>query len=139
MPRRIDIELTSSRDDGTWTWRAAGAKAPKGSVATALLPQGAKAGDVLKVDAEFSVDGIEITAVVPAKGARKEPERLELIAPAGKDEPLVTTTLAARSRDDRGPRRDGPRRDGPRRDGDRSGPRRDGPPREGDRGGDRTG
>jgi hypothetical protein len=137
MPRRIDIELTSSRDDGTWTWRAAGAKAPKGSVATALLPQGAKAGDVLKVDAEFSVDGIEITAVVPAKGARKEPERLELIAPAGKDEPLVTTTLATRSRDDRGPRRDGPRRDGPRRDGDRGGPRREGAAREGDRSGPR--
>ena len=131
MPRRIDIELTSSRDDGTWTWRAAGAKAPKGSVAGTVVPAEAKVGDVLKVDAEFFVDGISITGVVPQKGTRKEPERLELIAPAGKDEPLVTTTLASRSRDERGPRRDGPRRDGPRRDGPRRDGERGGPRREG--------
>ncbi len=138
MPRRIDIELTSSRDDDTWTWRAAGAKAPKGSVAATVLPPGAKVGDVFKVDAEFFVDGIEITGVVPTKGTRKEPERLELIAPVGKDEPLVTSTLASRGRDDRGPRRDGPRREGergaPRRDGERGGPRRGGPGRDGERG-----
>ena len=30
MSRRIEVELTSSRDDGTWTWRAAGAKQPAG-------------------------------------------------------------------------------------------------------------
>ena len=130
MPRRIDIELTSSRDDATWTWRAAGAKAPRGTVAATIVPPGAKVGDVLRVDAEFFVDGIEVTGVVPAKGARKEPERLELIAPARPEEPLVTTTLASRGRDDRGPRRDGPRRDGPRRDGPRrareSKPSRDG-------------
>jgi hypothetical protein len=130
MPRRIDIELTSSRDDGTWTWRAAGAKAPKGTVAGTLLPEGSKVNDVLKVDAEFFVDGIEITGVVPAKGARKEPERLELIVPEGRDEPLVTTTLATRSRSERGPRRDGPGREGPRREG-RDGPRREGGRREG--------
>ncbi len=135
MPRRIDIELTSSRDDGTWTWRAAGAKAPKGTVATALVPEGAKPGDVLRVDAEFFVDGISIIGVVPVKGVRKERDLLELIAPVGKDEPLVTTTLASRSRDDRGPRRDGPRRDGPRGDGPRrEGAGRDGARREGSRG-----
>ena len=137
MPRRIDIELTSSRDDDSWTWRAAGAKAPRGVVPSSLLPAGAAVGDVLRVDAEFFVDGIEITGVVPAKGARKEPELLTLIAPAGKDEPLVTTTLASRSRDDRGPRRDGPRRDGPRRDGRD----RERTPRDGERkdGGERSG
>jgi hypothetical protein len=134
MPRRIDIELTSSRDDDTWTWRAAGAKAPKGTVPSAILPGGSKVGDVLRVDAEFFVDGISITGVVPTKGARKEPELLTLIAPVGKDEPLVTTTLASRSRDERGPRRDGPGRDGPRRDGPRrDGPRREGGPRDGAR------
>lgn len=132
MPRRIDIELTSSRDDDTWTWRAAGAKAPKGTVPTAILPGGSKVGDVLRVDAEFFVDGISITGVVPTKGARKEPDLLTLITPVGKDEPLVTTTLASRSRDERGPRRDGPGRDGPRRDGPRrDGPRREGAPRDG--------
>jgi hypothetical protein len=115
MPRRIDIELTSSRDDGTWTWRAAGAKAPKGTVAASVLPAEAKVGDVLKVDAEFFVDGIEITGVVTPARTRKEPERLELIAGPAADEPLVTTTLAPR-RDDRGPRR-GPRRDAEGREG----------------------
>lgn len=132
MPRRIEIELTSSRDDGTWTWRAAGAKEPRGTVASTLLPSGATVGDVLRVDAEFFVDGIEITGVLPPKGSRQEPERLELLVPAT-EEPLVTTTLATRSRDDRGPRgrgRDGARRDGPRREGgDRRNERGDRPDR----------
>ena len=30
MSRRIEIELTSTRPDGSWTWRAAGAREPKG-------------------------------------------------------------------------------------------------------------
>ncbi len=121
MPRRIEIELTSSRDDGSWTWRAAGAKAPKGTVAGTLLPSGAKVGDVLRVDAEFFVDGIEITGVLPPKGSRQEPERLELLVPA-KDEPLVTTTLARPSREDRAPRRaTGRRREGEARGGERRG------------------
>jgi len=126
MPRRIDIELTSSRDDGTWTWRAAGAKAPKGTVAGAIVPSGAKAGDVLRVDAEFFVDGIEITGVVPSKVTRHEPERLQLLTPAS-EEPLVTTTLASRGREERGPRREGGgRRDGPGRDRDKRGEGRGG-------------
>ena len=37
MSRRIELELTSRRDDGTWTWRAAGAKKPKGELDGALL------------------------------------------------------------------------------------------------------
>ena len=120
MPRRIDIELTSSRDDGSWTWRAAGAKEPRGHRRRRrCCRRRAKVGDVLRVDAEFFVDGIEITGVVPPKGPRPEPERLELLLPA-EEEPLVTTTRHhARRASDRGPRRDGPRRDGPpRRDGD---------------------
>ena len=115
MPRRIDIELTSARDDGTWTWRAAGAREPKGTVGSALLPPEAKVGDVLKVDAEFYVDGIEITAVVPPKRTeRKEPQRIELLGGGRSDEPLITSTLTSR-RDDR---RRGRRRDG---EGDRRG------------------
>ncbi len=38
MPRRIDIELTSSRPDGSWTWRAAGAREPRGVVDASVLP-----------------------------------------------------------------------------------------------------
>lgn len=133
MPRRIDIELTSSRDDGTWTWRAAGAKEPRGTIAGSLLAAGAKVGDELRVDADFFVDGIQITGVVPSKGTRQEPERLELLAVAT-DEPMVTSTLTSRSRDDRGPRREGGRREGGRREG----PRREGEGRGGERrGGER--
>ena len=41
MPRRIDIELTSARPDGSWTWRVAGAKQPKGVLEGTLLPAAA--------------------------------------------------------------------------------------------------
>ncbi|MEY3339979.1 MAG: hypothetical protein RL575_1072, partial [Actinomycetota bacterium] len=47
MSRRLEIELTSTREDGTWTWRAAGAKVPKGVVESSLLPKESKVGDVL--------------------------------------------------------------------------------------------
>ena len=61
MSRRIDIELTSSRGDGTWTWRAAGAKSPKGVIAAAILPATAKTGDVLKVEADFDRHMLYVT------------------------------------------------------------------------------
>lgn len=123
MSRRIEVELTSARDDGTWTWRAAGAKLPKGELDGSLLFPGAKVGDVVRAEADQLMDGIEIIAVLPPKGARKEPERLEVIgSPRRDDEPLVTTKLAPKGRG--GDRRDRrPRRDGEDRDGDRR-PRR---------------
>jgi hypothetical protein len=131
MPRRIEIELTSARDDGTWTWRAAGAREPRGTVPATLVGDAAKVGAVLKVEAEFFLDGIEITAIVPTKGPRQEAERLELLGSGRADEPLVTTTLA---RPERGERRD--RRDRGER-GDR-GDRGDRRPGRGERsGGDR--
>jgi hypothetical protein len=125
MPRRIEVELTSSRDDGTWTWRAAGARQPKGELDGRLLPSGAKVGDVVRADADFDIDGITVTAVLPPKGARREPERIELIGPP-RDEQLVTTVLAPGSRSNR--RGDGDRRRPPRDRGDR-GDRGDRPPR----------
>lgn len=131
MSRRIEVELTSSREDGTWTWRAAGAKLPKGELAGSLLFAGAKVGDVVRADADFMMDGIEIIAVLPPKGARKEPERIEVIGtPRRDDEPLVTTKLAPKGRGDRGDRRDRRPRDGDGR-GERRGDRRDA--RSGDR------
>jgi hypothetical protein len=82
---------------------------------------------VLKVDAEFFVDGIQVVAVVNSSRTRAEPTLLELIVPSKADEPLVTQTLAPRGRgDDRRPRRDGDRRDRPTRP---DGERRDRPPR----------
>ncbi|MCU1451014.1 MAG: hypothetical protein JWP02_3184, partial [Acidimicrobiales bacterium] len=67
MAVRLEIELTSSRDDGTWTWRAAGAKQPKGVLDGSLLTAGAKVGDILRADAEQNIDGINVTAVLPPK------------------------------------------------------------------------
>src|SRR6185436_498899 len=99
MSRRIEVELTSSRPDGTWTWRAAGAREPKGVVEASVLPSGAKVGDVLKVEATIALDGIEIHSVVPDRSARKQPERLELLG--GGDFDAVTTSLVGRDRGDR--------------------------------------
>jgi hypothetical protein len=139
MSRRIDVELTSARDDGTWTWRAAGAKQPKGVVEADLLYPGAKVGDVVRAEADFEIDGITIVSVTPPKGeVRKEPERIEIIG-TGRDAPGVTSSLVPKSgrdrdrgdRGDRSPRGDRPpRADRPPR-GDRPA-RADGPPR-GDR------
>ncbi|MDG1877925.1 MAG: hypothetical protein P8I99_11015 [Acidimicrobiales bacterium] len=97
MARRLDIELTSDRGDGRWTWRAAGAKMPKGVVEGSLLPSGSLVGDVVKVEAEADLEGLTITTVFAPKGPRKEAERLELLG-SGRDEPLVTQVLASKGR-----------------------------------------
>ena len=134
MPR-MEIELTSTREDGEWTWRAAGARQPKGSIQAGLVPNGSAVGDVLRVEFEQFMDGIEVTSVLPEKGERQAPELLEVLGSGG-DEPLVTTRLAGkrnRRRDDDGPSRGRDRRDGRgggRRDGDRRG-RQNGTPSEG--------
>ena len=128
MSRRIEIELTSTRPDGSWTWRAAGAKLPKGDLSGSVLFDGATVGDVVRADADFTLDGIVILSVLAPKGARKEPERIEVVGtPREDDDQLVTTTLAPKQkREGRSERR-------PRRDDDPSRPRRDNdgrPPRE---------
>ena len=76
MSRRIDIELTSRSADGSWTWRAAGARQPKGVVEAALVPSGEKVGSVLRADVEVGLEGIEVLALTAAKPQRS-PERVE--------------------------------------------------------------
>lgn len=129
MSNRIEVELTSQREDGTWTWRAAGARQPKGVVDGSLLPDGAKVGDVLKADAESGIDGITLTAFV-TKGERhrSEPERIEILG-SRRAEPGVTTQLVEkRGRGGRGDRdRDGRGR-GERGERGQRGDRRGGPP-----------
>ena len=127
MSRRIEIELTSRREDGSWTWRAAGAKHPKGELDGGVLPEGAAVGDVLRADAEIDLDGILITAVLPPKTKRGAPATIEVIG-TRRDEAGVTTDWVERPRRDRkgGGRseRDGDRRGGagrPRGGGDRRG------------------
>lgn len=107
MPRRIEIELTSARPDDTWTWRAAGAREPKGVLDGGLLYEGAKAGDVVKAEAEFELEGIVITAVVPPKtDHRTEVQRIEVVGPGRAEGPGVTTQLVGRG-DRRDRRREG--------------------------------
>ena len=162
MSRRIDIELTSQTPEGSWTWRAAGARQPKGVVEGSLVPAGERVGSVLRADVEVGLDGIEILTLSPAKPARS-PEKTEgriEVRGTPKRAPDVSVVLApgSRRRDDderrdrRGGRRGGPdadrgdRSDRPSRDraeraerGDRSerprgggGPRRPGGRRPGD-------
>jgi len=140
VSRRLEIELTSDRGDGSWTWRAAGAKQPKGELAGSLLPSGSAVGDVLKVEADADLDGLTVTTVFAPKAARKEAETLELLG-SGNEEPLVTQVLAPKGRG-RGRGRDGEdrgRRRGRGRDRDgegrgrgrgRDGNRKDRPRRE---------
>ncbi len=129
MGRRIEVELTSTREDGWWTWRAAGARQPKGDVAGDLLYDGAQVGDVVKVEAEFHVDGIEVTEVFAPKKKKERTDILEMKGRPLRDDELVTTQRASRDERRGGGRRrrdrDGGGGGGSRgRDG-RSGPRRD--------------
>ena len=73
MARRIEIELTSARDDGTWTWRAAGAKQPKGVLDACVLYEGAKVGDVVRAEADFEIDGITILTCSRPRRRRPSP------------------------------------------------------------------
>ena len=89
-----------------------------------MLPDGSKVGDVVKADADFTIDGIEILGAPAAKRVRKEPKLLDVVG-TRQDEPLVTTTLVEKGSRPRGEGR-GPCRDGGGgrgRDGGRDGGR----------------
>ncbi len=134
MSRRIEIELTSTRPDGTWTWRAAGAKAPKGVLESAVLPGASKVGDILRAEVEVELDGSRVLSTTSIKGKADKSGLLEILPSSQQFEP-VTQQLSkhgGNDRGDRGDRRDRPPRrlDGdrpPRTDADRR-PRREGAP-----------
>jgi len=115
---RIEIELTSSKEDGSWTWRAVGAREPRGSLDGALLAEPAAVGDVLRVETDQFLDGMTVTAILPPRDKRSSPILLELLNNAG-EEPDVTTRLVGgkRRRDhedsdgERKPRKGGRSRD----------------------------
>ena len=128
MSRRIDIELTSALDDGSWTWRAAGAREPRGVLDGAILPDGAAVGDEVKVEVDQMLDGVTVLSVV--KGREKQTRDLLEMLPAEESFDEVIQTRARRERgeggrrkDDR--RKDDRRKDGRRKDGRRRGGRRD--------------
>ena len=113
MSRRIEIEITSLNGDVA-TWRAAGAKLPKGVLDSSLVPGGPIVGNVYRADIEQYMEGIEILSVTAPKTASPlDPrhERLEII-PSAKTGPDVVVTYAPKGRG--GSRRDGAdtRRDG---------------------------
>ena len=111
MSRRIDIELTSSQSDGSWTWRAAGAREPKGTVDGSILPSGAAVGSTLRVEVEQGLDGIEVLGVVGGRQRNDDAGRLELLAAESNFEPVIETRAKrARGegrREERRPRREG--------------------------------
>jgi len=125
MTNRIDIELTSDRGDGTWTWRAAGAKQPKGTLDGSLLYEGAVVGDVARADVDSALDGVYVDAVLPPKkrSGKTTDESLDFIDSSF--EGGVTTTWKERKgRGDRDGKGRGNRRGrGNDRDGGRGGGR----------------
>lgn len=103
MTRRMEIELTSSREDGNWTWRAAGALQPRGVIASSMLSGAPRVGEVIRVEADFEIDGITIIAVLPNKTRTKEPELLEILPAApGSFEPITTSLVGKGERRGRG-------------------------------------
>jgi len=113
VSRRLDVELTSDRGDGSWTWRAAGARQPRGVVDATLVPEGAKVGEVLRADADFDLDGVTIVGLAPIQEKRRnEAERIEIIGPPRRDEELVTSSLVKGGRGERRDRRERRPRDG---------------------------
>lgn len=114
MATRIEIELTSRReDDMTFTWRAAGAREPKGVADVGLFPAGSSVGEQFKVEAEVELDGITIVNVIPPKETKKpRDETLQLLS--NDDGPLVTQQLAEKGRGRGGERKGRGRGDRPK-------------------------
>jgi len=121
MSRRIKIELTSKQSDGIWTWRAAGAQQPKGTVADSVVPSGVSVKDVVEAEVESDLDGNRVLSIAVPKAKAARTGLLEILP---SDKPFEAVTQQLRKK---GPR-DGDKRRGPRRDkGDQPrGERRDG-------------
>ncbi len=153
MAHRIEVELTS-HTGASWTWRAAGAKQPRGTVEGDLVPAGSGVGSVLRAEVETTLDGTAVIALLPSKVKTegRKAERIEVIGTPtrGPDVNVVLAGKGSRPRDggsdgrrpagrrpskDRARReRTGDRPDAPSADGAEaprgrrpSGPRREGP------------
>ena len=118
MTRRMDIEVTSTRPDGTFTWRQAGARAPKGTGPADVLPSDAKIGDVLRADIEMDMDGPVILTVAPIKQRERNVTLLAITGSGAEFKPVTEVSTNRRTkRDDR-------RKDGKGGRGDKRGPGR---------------
>lgn len=142
MSRHLDIEITSIRGD-TATWRAAGAREPKGVVDLTALPGDHQVGTVYRAEIEQFMEGVEVIAVAPPRAASPiDPrnELLTLLAPE-RPGPEISVEYAAKGRgrrpEGRERSRDGARPTSSRTDAarprtprpDSARPRRERPPR----------
>jgi hypothetical protein len=129
MAHRIEVELTSQTGESTWTWRAAGAKQPRGTLDAALVPAGSGVGSVLRAEVETTLDGTTVVALLPpkGKGETRPVERIEVLG-APQRGPDVNVVLAPKSRRRRDEGSDRPRDTRPRRrsEGAADGSRSDG-------------
>ena len=90
---KIDVELTSRRDDGNWTWRAVGAREPKGTVDSSLLSADVSIGSQFSVETEHFIDGIVVTKVFEKKQSSDKGDFIEILG-SSKNLDHVTTQLA---------------------------------------------
>lgn len=105
MSSRIDVELTSKKSDGNWTWRAAGAKEPKGQVSEVLLYDGVKIGDVVKAEVSFELDGIVVESISPPRSRSGHTNKLEFL-PKPLQQGITTSPAIKEKRDHRDRDRD---------------------------------
>ncbi len=114
MSRRLDIEITSV-NGGTATWRAAGARQPKGVLDVALTSSPVSVGGIFRAEIEQFMEGVEVLSLAPAKAASPlDPrnERIAILAPEPKG-PEIKVSYAPKGR---GRRDDTDRPRAPRRD-----------------------
>ena len=134
MAHRIEVELTSQTGDSTWTWRAAGAKQPRGTVDAALVPEGSGVGSVLRAEVETTLDGTTVTALLPHPRPRPTATAGRSSASRSSARPNVAPTstwcYAGKGKRRRDERPEGPREGGrrpadrrPRTEGGGRGPR----------------
>jgi hypothetical protein len=100
VARRIEIELTSKLDGGGFTWRAAGAREPRGVLDASIVPSGASVGDVLRAEVDIGIDGIDVLSITSRKSASPldlRGEQLPLLRPA-ESEATVSVIYAEKGR-----------------------------------------
>jgi hypothetical protein len=100
VARRIEIELTSKLDGGGFTWRAAGAREPRGVLDASIVPSGASVGDVLRAEVDTGIDGVDVLSVTSRKTASPldlRGEQLPLLRPAA-PEATVSVIYAEKGR-----------------------------------------
>ncbi len=119
MATRIEIELTSKVSEDRWTWRAAGAKLPKGTLPANLLWGDAKVGDTARAEIASGLDGIEVLVVHPPVTPTPETNRIEIGQNPPESRPRPTRTPREHSKSER-PRRENSRTQRPRGDRDKT-------------------